>query len=509
MIKDSMFVRTLVGCACAACFACTSLAAEDQNIPRPKAIIYFYADDLGYGDTGCYGATKIPTPHIDKLAEQGVRFTNAHSTTSVCTPSRYAVMTGEYPWRRKGVHILPGDAPLIVPTADRRMTLPSMLKKAGYKTCAVGKWHLGLGNGEIDWNKPISPNPRDVGFDESYIMAATADRVPCVYIRNGIVENLDPDDPIEISYKKKIPGVPTGREHPEALRYSCNNQHMDTIINGISRIGFMKGGKSALWKDCDLADDLTNETIAFIEKNKETPFFLYFATNDIHTPRDPHGRFLGKSQCGIRGDAVVQLDDCLGRIVQALEKAGIKNDTLIIFSSDNGPVVIDGYYDGALKDLNGHRPSGPWKGGKYSLDEGGTRVPFIVSWPGHTADGTTSDALISQMDLAASLAALTRQTYPDGVFPDSQNLMSTLLGQKKQGRKNLVEQALSETRLAMVSGDYKYIPSSSDNRAKKKSSDAILYNLKNDPGETDNIAKKYPELVQKIHEEFLHELGTK
>lgn len=494
-----------------ACFFASSALcfATDMSMPKPpRAIIYFYADDLGYGDAGCYGATKIPTPHIDKLAEQGLRFTNAHSTTSVCTPSRYAVMTGEYPWRKKGVHILPGDAPLIVPTADKILTLPALLKQAGYKTCAIGKWHLGLGNGNIDWNKPISPGLKEVGFDESFVMAATADRVPCVYIRNGKVDKLDPNDPIEVSYNKNFPGGLTGRDNPELLRVKAlNDQHLDTVLNGISRIGFMKGGKSAVWKDCDLADDLTNEAITFIEKNKSEPFFLYFATNDIHTPRDPHGRFLGKSQCGIRGDATVQMDDCLGRIMQALEKAGLKQDTLLVFSSDNGPVVLDGYEDGSFKNLNGHKPAGQWKGGKYSLDEGGTRVPFIVSWPRYVKPGATSDALVCQMDLAASLATLTMQKYPANAFFDSQDMMRVMLGKDQTGRKNLIEQATGTKLLALLSENYKYIPPQSlGEKVRKNNPHGFLYDLKQDPGERHNIANKNPDIVQKMQQEFEREV---
>lgn len=475
----------------------------EQPLPKaPKAIIYFYTDDLGYGDTGCYGATKIPTPNIDKLADQGLRFTNAHSTTSVCTPSRYAVMTGEYPWRKKGVHILPGDAAMVVPTADQRVTLPSMLKQAGYKTCAIGKWHLGLGKGNIDWNKPITPGLKEVGFDESFIMAATADRVPCVYLRDGKVVNLDPNDPIEVSYKKNFPGEPTGKDHPELLRFHPSMGHNGTIVDGISRIGFMKGGKAALWKDGDLADTLTDEAVKFIRANSEKPFFMYFATNDIHVPRDPHKRFLGKSQCGIRGDATVQMDDCLRRIMEVLEQQGIKDDTLIIFSSDNGPVVDDGYADGAERDLNNHRPAGNLRGGKCSVFEGGTRIPFIVWWPGKVDPGT-SDALVCQMDLGASLASLTKQNIPAGAFPDSQNLLPALLGHSKKGRQELVEHGFGDKNLAFLKGDWKYIPPESlSSEERKNAPDGLLFNLKDDLGESRNIISRHPDVAKMMDREL-------
>ncbi len=473
--------------------------AASGTFPKaPKAVIYFYTDDLGYGDPGCYGSSKIPTPHVDKLAEQGLRFTNAHSTTSVCTPSRYAVMTGEYPWRKKGVHILPGDAAMIVPTADQRLSLPAMMKQAGYKTCAIGKWHLGLGNGNVDWNKPIAPGLKEVGFDESFIMAATADRVPCVYIRDGKVENLDPNDPIEVSYKKNFPGEPTGKDNPELLRWHPSMGHNGTIVDGISRIGFMRGGKTALWKDGDLADTLTREAVDFIHKNSAKPFFMYFATNDIHVPRDPHKRFLGKSQCGIRGDATVQMDDCLRRVMEALEQNGLKDDTLIIFSSDNGPVVDDGYADGAQRDLNGHRPAGILKGGKCSVYEGGTRVPFIVWWPGKVAPGT-NDALLCQMDLASSLASLVGVKVPQGAFPDSQNLLPALLGQSQQGRESLVEQGIGDNNLALIHGDWKYIPPQSlSPKERQTSPEGLLYNLKTDLSEQYNIASQHPDVLRKM-----------
>ncbi len=488
-----------------------SLGQDDsivQSKPQaPQAIIYFYTDDIGYGDLGCYGAKLIPTPNVDRLAEQGLRFTNAHSTTSVCTPSRYAVMTGEYPWRKKGVHILPGDAKMIVPVAKDRMSLPSMMQQAGYKTCAIGKWHLGLGDGNIDWNKLITPGLKEVGFDESFIMAATADRVPCVYIRNGRVENLDPNDPIEVSYKNNFPGEPTGKENPELLRVHPSVGHNGTIVDGISRIGFMRGGKSALWKDGDLADTLIAEAERFIEANRQTPFFLYFATNDIHVPRDPHNRFLGKSGCGIRGDAAVQMDDCLRRLMETLKANGLEDKTLIVFSSDNGPVVDDGYADGAHRDLNGHKPAGMLRGGKCSVFEGGTRVPFIVWWPGQVKPGISA-AMVSQMDLARSLAVLLGQQVPEGAFPDSQNVLPALLGQSDEGRECLVEQGIGDKCLALILGNWKYIPPQSLRKAQRaKFPEGMLFNLEEDLAEKKNLIDQHPEraktmknALQKIQE---------
>lgn len=477
------------------------LAFEIHAAERPKAVILFYTDDLGYGDTGCYGAVRIPTPNVDRLAREGLRLTDAHSTSAVCTPSRYALLSGRYPWRTRGTGILPGDAPLIVPTADTAMTLPSMMKRAGYKTAVIGKWHLGLGKGKVDWNGDIRPGPREVGFDESFIMAATADRVPCVFIRNGRVVNLDPKDPIEVDYKHNFPGQPTGKDHPELLRMKASLGHNQSIVNGIGRIGYMKGGKSALWDDQNLADTITNEAVRFIEKNKETPFFLYVATNDIHVPRDPHRRFLGKSSCGIRGDVTVQMDDCLGRVLAALKRAGLERDTLLIFTSDNGPVVDDGYADGAEHDLNGHRPAGPWRGGKCSIYEGGTRLPFIAWWPGNIAPGT-SNALVSHLDIAPSLAKLVGVPCEKGDFPDGTNQLPALLGQSKQGRASLVEHAMKNRHIALRMRNYKYIPNESLYQGEKGSptGPGLLFDLDADPGETIDISADKPDVARRMRD---------
>lgn len=466
----------------------------------PKAVILFLADDLGYGDIGCNGAKLIPTPHVDRLAREGLRFTDTHSASSVCTPSRFALLTGKYPWRKHGTGILPGNAAMILPTADQAMLLPSMMKAAGYKTAAIGKWHLGLGNGNVDWNGQISPGPKEVGFDESYIMAATADRVPCVYIRNGRVDNLDPKDPIEVSYSHNFPGEPTGKQDPELLRVMSSHGHDQSIVNGIGRIGYMRGGKSALWKDQDLADTITNEAVQFIEKNKNRRFFLYFATNDIHVPRDPHQRFIGKSGCGIRGDVTVQMDDSLGRILAALKKAGLERDTLLLFTSDNGPVVDDGYADGSVKNLNGHKPAGPWRGGKYAIYEGGTRMPMIAWWPGKIKPGTSS-ALLNHLDIAPSLARLVGYKTPEGAFPDGTMQLPALLGRSQKGRDELVEHRMSNKHLALRRGDYKFIPNDMvPKKERSQTGPGVLYDLKSDPGETKDISAKEPKVAESMSE---------
>lgn len=394
---------------------------------------------MGYGDLSCYGATALQTPHLDQLAGGGLRLTNGHATSATCTPSRYSLLSGEYAWRRKDTAILPGDAPALLKPGQ--VTLPSLLKQRGYATGCVGKWHLGLGDGHIDWNKEIKPGPNQIGFDYSFIIPATGDRVPCVFVENGRVVNLDPADPIQVNYKEPFPGELTGREHPELLRMQASHGHSDAIVNGVGRIGYMTGGKSALWVDEEISTVLTAKAVHFIEEHAGSPFFLYLATHDIHVPRVPNPRFVGKSGLGPRGDAVLELDWTVGEVMKTLERRGLAKNTLLMFSSDNGPVVDDGYRDQAVERLGSHKPAGVYRGGKYSNFDAGTRVPWIVRWPARVKADQTSDAAISQVDLASTLAALTGQVVPAGAAPDSMNELGALLGESKTGRPWVIEHA--------------------------------------------------------------------
>ena len=432
---------------------CSALTVEARtpkenkvtNREQPNVIIIL-ADDLGYGDLECYGAKNVQTPNVNRLAGEGIRFTNAHTIAATSTPSRYSLLTGEYAWRRPDTDVAAGNAGMII--RPEQYTMADMFKNAGYTTCAIGKWHLGLGDktGQQDWNAPLPAALGDLGFDYHYIMAATADRVPCVFIENGKVANYDPSAPIEVSYKQNFPGEPTGADHSELLyNQKPSHGHDMSIVNGISRIGFMKGGGKALWKDENIADSITTHAIDFIKQHKDEPFFMYFATNDVHVPRFPHDRFRGKNPMGLRGDAIAQFDWTVGQLMETLDQLGLTENTLIILSSDNGPVVDDGYKDKAEELLNGHTPSGPWRGNKYSAFEGGTAVPVIVRWPQKIKQTGDSDVLMSQIDWLASLGALINARLPKGSAPDSYDRLGNLIGTDKTDRPWIVEQSMNHT----------------------------------------------------------------
>ncbi len=462
---------------------CSSAAPGwESNTPN---ILFILADDIGYGDFGCYGATKVKTPNVDRLASQGLRFTDAHSPSAVCTPTRYAFMTGEYAWRKKGTGILPGIAALIVEPG--RVTVPSLLKQAGYTTGIIGKWHLGLGSKEpTDYNGEIKPGPLEVGFDYCFIIPATGDRTPCVYVENHRVVGLDPNDPIQLDYSVK-------RGEPRSF------------VNGIPRIGSQTGGKAALWKDEEIAETLAAKAEAFLERNRDKRFFLFLSTHDIHVPRVPHPRFKGTSQAGVRGDTIHSFDWTVGHVLASLDRLKLADNTLVIVTSDNGGVLDangpDIEHGGNVQTNNGHLHNGPLRAGKGSPYEGGTRVPFIVRWPGHIKPGV-SDALICHADMLTSMAALTGQRLVEAAGPDSFNVLPALLGETldKPCRDHLVEHG---NMLALRQGPWKLIPGNPAGNVNKKGKkrDAggdQLYNVAEDIGETNNVAAAHPDLVKEM-----------
>jgi len=470
-----------------ACFA-----AEKPNV------VIIYGDDVGYGDVGVYGSKKIPTPNLDQLAAEGLRFTDGHCSASTCTPSRYSLLTGEMPYRKKGTGIARGNANMII--SPDQFTLADVFQQSGYKTAIIGKWHLGLDDEKIDWNKKIVPGPEALGFGHYFMIPATNDRTPCVYISNGHIVKLDRNDPITVSYQGRIDDsvagtkYPDARLNPEAITvYKGDGYHSATVINGLGRIGYMKGGKSALFKDEDMADDFVREAKKFIKTNKDKPFFLFFSANDIHAPRWPHKRFRGKSQNGLRGDAMVSFDSSAGEILALLKELGLKDNTIVIATSDNGPVYMDGGYQdgcetrGSSGSDRGHDASGIYRGGKYQVYEGGTRVPFIIRWPGKIKPGV-SDALVSQIDLLASFAALLDRKIPAGQARDSRNYLKTLLGKDTKGAEIIIEHTSREK--AIRCNNLKYI--------EKKQPE--LYDLSKDPGEKENLIEKFPEIAKEMKE---------
>jgi arylsulfatase A len=487
-----------------AAFICFLFPTGVYSQPLKPNVILIYADDLGYGDLSAYGAVKTNTPDIDKLAAKGLRFTNAHSAASTCTPSRYAMITGEYAWRKKGTGILPGDAAMIIPQG--KMNLPFVFKNAGYKTAIVGKWHLGLGNeGGPNWNAAIKPGPNEVGFDYAFFFPATADRVPTVFIENDRVVGWEANDSIKVSYHEKIGTEPTGKENPELLKIKAlkNQGHEETIINGIGRIGYMTGGKKARWNDEELAYVFTDKAKKFISNHAGKPFFLFFSLNDIHAPRMPGTAFKGSSPLGLRGDMINQLDWTVGEITNELQRLGIDKNTMIIFTSDNGPALLDGYDDEAevLAVKEHHKPAGPLRGGKYSIFEAGTRVPMLISWPAIIKPGL-SHALVSQLDFVKSFAALFKQPVGGTDFIDSENHIRTLLGKSTAGRTMLIEQGSS---LAILWKQWKYIEPSKGaailqpmNIESGNSAVPQLYNLEDDIGEKNNLAEKHPDIVKML-----------
>lgn len=478
------------------------LAAEPKSRPN---IVVIMADDLGFGDVSCYGATELQTPNIDKLAAEGLKFTSGYCSASTCTPTRYSFLTGNYAFRRKGTGIAPPNAPAIIQPGTE--TIASLLKQVGYRTAVIGKWHLGLGgpNGP-DWNGDLKPGPREIGFDHCFLLPTTNDRVPQVYVQNHRVLNLDPKDPLWVGNKKPSPDHPTGITHRDTLKMDWSHGHNSTIHNGISRIGFYTGGHAARFRDEDLADEWVKQSNKWIEANQDQPFFLFFSSHDIHVPRIPHERFQGKTSLGFRGDAIIQLDWCVGELMKTLDRLKLAENTLVVFCSDNGPVLDDGYKDGAIEKLGKHKPAGQFSGGKYSVLEGGTRTPFITRWKGRIQPGV-SDNVVCTIDLATSAAAMTGAKLKPSACIDSLNVIDALLGAKgAQGRDHLVQQdngrggnyGLRVGKWKLQRHDSKKTRNVSLRLVAENVPRLRLFDLESDPSEKKNVIKDHPEVAARL-----------
>lgn len=480
-------------------------------------IIVIMADDLGYGDVGCYGATAVKTPNLDQLAAEGQRFTSGYCTASTCTPTRFSFLTGTYAFRQAGTGIAPPAAPAIIKPGTP--TVASLLKSVGYQTAIIGKWHLGLGDPEPDWNGELKPGPLEIGFDHCFLLPTTNDRVPQVYLQDHRILNLDPKDPLWVGNKAPSEDHPTGITHRSTLKMDWSHGHNQTIHNGISRIGFYTGGTAARFRDEDLADEWVKRSNAWIEANQSKPFFLFFASHDIHVPRIPHERFQGATAMGFRGDCIVQLDWCVGELMKTLDRLGLTQNTLIVFCSDNGPVLDDGYVDGAVEKLGAHEPAGPFSGGKYSVYEGGTRTPFITRWPG-TIPAGVSDQVVSTMDLPASLAALTGVAIPPGACADSVDVSDALLGKPgAKGRDHLLQQDNGVSgNFGLRAGDWKLVrlmkPGKTQAKVSKrertaKSPTHALYFLPDDPAELKDVSAQHPEKRAELQAKLESIVGKK
>lgn len=463
-------------------FALPLAAAQEAKSVRSPNLIVILADDMGWGDAACCGGTRLKTPNIDRMAREGMRFEDAHASAAVCTPTRYSLLTGQYSWRRNVVGlnkgVANGDSPLLIPVAAT--TLPGILKTAGYRTAAVGKWHLGFGTSKPDYNQDLTPGPLEIGFNEFFGFPATNDRIPTVFVRDHRVVGLDPGDPIRYTYQNPAKGDPG----------------LTKFAAGRNRIGWMSGGKAAFWKDEEIADTFTREAIQFIERSRAKPFFLYFAPHDVHAPTIPGPRFAGVSGLGKRADMLYELDWTVGEVLKTLERLELSKDTLIVFTSDNGAYAVD---------ESGHLPNGPWRGKKSQLWEGGHRVPFIAHWPGHIPPGVSKD-LVSLIDLPATAAALVGAKLPPDAAPDSFNLLPTLLGTGSAVHRDHLIVMSGKGDLAIRQGQWKYIPDLATangwESGTKKNPNAParpgLFNLSNDPGESTNLHPQHPEISQRL-----------
>jgi arylsulfatase A len=458
-------------------------AAEPER-GQPN-IVLILADDLGYGDPTCYNEqSKIPTPNMDRLARQGIRFTDAHTPSAVCTPTRYGIQTGRYCWRsplKRGV--LNGYSEPLIETD--RLTIASLLKRHGYHTGCAGKWHLGLGwvapnpaqkpkEGNVDWTRPVTPGPQTLGFDYSYIIPASLDMDPYCYLENG--RTVEPA---------------TARTPGSKRRWDGGD-------------GFWRAGPiSPSFDFYEVLPTIVDKSVSFIQRQTaDRPFFFYAAFTAPHTPWMPKNEFRGKTKVDYYGDFVTEVDWAMGQIVKAVDDAGFGDNTLIVFTSDNGshwPVAQIKQY--------GHRANGPWRGQKSDIHEGGHRVPFICRWPGKIQPGTQSGQTTCLTDLIATFAAVVGDTLPADAGQDSYNMLPALLnpGRDRPIREAIVNHS-GNGMFAIRQGPWKLIEGLGSGgftapahvEPKPGGPQGQLYNLQDDPGEQTNLWLQKPEIVARL-----------
>lgn len=470
--------------------------AEPPAVQHPN-IVVILADDLGYGDLSCYGATQVETPNLDRLCQQGTRFTDAHSPHSVCTPTRYALLTGRYAWRTWAKHrcVWSDDPLLIDPT---RLTVPGLLKNAGYQTACIGKWHLGFGSPDNatwsdrsgpDYNESLKPGPLEVGFDYFFGIPHVGQH-PHLFIKDHHVVGVSDAKPIEIILDPRTRGRQDFRQ-----RFNITPWHE------------FSGGDSGLYRHEELATRLTREAVDWLDQQQERPFFLYFALRNVHSPLKPNARFAGTSKIGVYGDFIAELDWSVGELLKALDRNGLKETTLVLFSSDNGGVQM-GHRPADVVNYNGHLANGPLRGQKTEVYEGGHRVPLIARWPGHILPGGESDALVALIDVLATFAELTGQKLPPGAGPDSFSFLPQLVDAAPTGpvRNHLVMDANDNTGFwAVREGNWKLILGQHGGGSigpagpvDLNSPPGQLYHLKTDISERGNVYANYPERVEQL-----------
>jgi len=472
------------------------LAATKHNI------VLILADDLGYGDVGCYGATKVKTPNIDRLANEGRRFTDAHSASAVCTPSRYALLTGEYPFRKNLWGPVMNDSPLVLDVT--KPTVASILKAQGYATACFGKWHLGFGDKpKPDWNADLKPGPLECGFDHYFGIPVVSSHPPFVWVEDHRVFGLDPADPLKYGGNEETQSFPEKMLKPA-----------------------MSGAKAAhaLYRDEELGTSLTEKATAWMRTKKDEPFFLYFATPHIHHPFTPGAKFKGSSEAGRYGDFIQEFDWMVGEVMRTLDELKLRDKTLIILSSDNGGMLNQGGQE-AWK--AGHRLNGDLLGFKFDSWEGGHRVPFIARWPGKIEAGSVSNQLICQIDFLSTFAALTGSK---ATGPDSMNVLPALISTPdKPLRDHLVIAPSNKKNLALREGRWLYIGAQggggfngrqpgdhalggpgalkftgeinsdiADGKIKPDAPDEQLYDLTTDPSQSRNIVRAQPEIAARL-----------